>query len=129
MRRVARLATLLVLTLPITGIGHAEEMNRNPPQSTPGEQLIRFRTSIDNLDAAVIRLLAERFKITRAVGALKAENDFPPVDPEREARQIARLRAIAAEAGLSPDFAEALHSFVVAEVVRNHKEIAAGRRR
>ena len=38
---------------------------------TPPE-LLEMRHSIDNIDAALIHLLAERFKQTRKVGELKA---------------------------------------------------------
>jgi chorismate mutase len=86
--------------------------------------LDRLRASIDNLDAALVHLLAERFKCTQAVGVLKAENGLPPADPEREAEQIARLRRLALEARLDPEFAEKLLTFVIAEVLRHHEAIA-----
>ena len=86
-------------------------------------ELARLRDSIDNMDAALVHLLAERFKITQQVGVLKAEHGLPPADPEREAQQIARLRALAAQARLDPEFAEKFLTFVVAEVVRHHEAL------
>ena len=83
-------------------------------------ELRRLRDSIDNMDAALVHLLAERFKITQQVGDLKARHGLPPADPEREAEQISRLRALAADARLDPEFAEKFLTFVVAEVVRHH---------
>lgn len=56
------------------------------------EELARLRDSIDNIDAAVVHMLAERFKATQQVGHLKARHQLPPADQAREARQIARLR-------------------------------------
>ena len=56
-----------------------------------------YRASIDNIDAALVHLLAERFKITQAVGRYKAEVGLPPADPQREQQQVARLRALAVE--------------------------------
>lgn len=92
--------------------------------SEPSDELQWLRGSIDNMDAALIHLLAERFKITQRVGVLKAENGLPPADPEREKRQIARLRSLAVEAKLDPEFAEKLLNFIIAEVVRHHEQIA-----
>ena len=91
-------------------------------QSDP--ELERLRGSIDNLDAAIICLLAERFKCTQRVGHLKAAEGLPPSDPNREAQQIDRLRRLAAEAGLDPVFAEKFLKFIVEEVIRHHEEIA-----
>ncbi|MGY4719770.1 chorismate mutase [Naumannella cuiyingiana] len=88
------------------------------------EELVRLRGSIDNMDAALLHLLAERFKITQRVGEIKATHGLPPADPGREARQIERLRALAVEANLDPDFAEKFINFIVAEVVRHHEAIA-----
>ncbi len=89
-------------------------------------ELTRLRGSIDNIDAALVHLLAERFKRTQEVGRLKAAAHLPPADPAREERQIARLRALADEAGLDPVFAEKFLGFVIAEVIRHHERIAAG---
>ncbi|SDP28388.1 chorismate mutase [Actinacidiphila guanduensis] len=88
-------------------------------------KLRALRGSIDNLDAALVHLLAERFKCTQEVGELKAAHDLPPADPAREAAQIARLRRLAADARLDPAFAEKFLNFIIEEVVRHHRAIAA----
>ncbi|MFC0676171.1 chorismate mutase [Brachybacterium hainanense] len=85
--------------------------------------LAEERQSIDNIDAALVNLLAERFRHTQRVGRLKAEHGLPPADPSREQVQVARLRALAEEAGLDPVFAEAFLRFIVTEVIRHHEQI------
>ena len=88
------------------------------------DQLLKFRQSIDNIDAALIHMLAERFRITQAVGQYKAENDLPPADPGREQLQVARLRELAESAGLDPEFSEKFLRFVIDEVIHHHERIA-----
>ncbi len=83
-----------------------------------------FRASIDNIDAALIHILAERFRITQAVGAYKAQHSLPASDPAREERQIARLRQLAVEAQLDPEFSEKFLRFVIQEVIRHHEQAA-----
>ncbi len=88
------------------------------------EQLARYRSSIDNIDAALVHLLAERFKITQDVGRYKASAGLPAADLEREARQVERLRVLAEESGLDPVFSEKFLRFIVAEVIHHHQRIA-----
>ena len=89
------------------------------------EELLALRASIDNIDAAIIHMLAERFKCTQKVGRLKAVSALPPADPAREAQQIARLRSLAEGARLDPEFAEKFLAFVIREVIHHHEAIAA----
>ncbi|WP_406198767.1 chorismate mutase [Kitasatospora sp. NBC_01560] len=88
-------------------------------------ELTSLRESIDNIDAAVVHMLAERFKATQRVGRLKAEHKLPPADPARERDQISRLRELAAGAHLDPVFAESFLNFIIAEVIRHHEKIAS----
>ena len=88
------------------------------------EELLSIRSSIDNIDATLVFLLAERFKATQKVGVLKATHKLPAGDPNREAAQIARLRRLAEEANLDPAFAEKFLNFIISEVIRHHEAIA-----
>ena len=87
------------------------------------DRLQELRHSIDNMDAALVHLLAERFKFTQAVGRLKAEYGMPPADPDREAIQIAHLRELARDSGLDPTFAEEFLNLIIVHVIRSHESI------
>jgi chorismate mutase len=100
-------------------------MNEEKDMADARAILAGYRASIDNIDAALIHMLAERFRCTKAVGVLKAEHGLPPADPAREQQQITRLRQLAKDAHLDPDFAEKFLNFVVREVIRHHEQIAA----
>ena len=102
-------------------------MASRPTPTEPDPVLAAFRKSIDNIDAALIHMLAERFRITQAVGEYKAQAGLPASDPGREARQIERLRALAVDADLDPEFSEKFIRFVIDEVIRHHQRHAAGK--
>ncbi|WEK46728.1 MAG: chorismate mutase [Candidatus Andeanibacterium colombiense] len=100
-------------------------MSTSQPNAAPDSTLAGYRKSIDNIDAALIHMLAERFRITQAVGEHKAVSGLPASDPGREARQIERLRALAVDADLDPEFSEKFIRFVIDEVIRHHRQTAA----
>ena len=108
----------------------ASQTGQQPPPTSADSQedpvLASYRRSIDNFDAALIHILAERFRITKAVGAYKAEHRLPASDPRREERQIARLRKLAEEAQLDPDFGEKFLRFIIDEVIRHHENAKNG---
>lgn len=85
-----------------------------------------YRDSIDNIDAALVFLLSERFKITHKVGLLKAKKNMPPTDKFREAQQVDRLRQLAKDAELDPEFIQKIHNLVVSEVKVNHEKVRNG---
>ena len=87
------------------------------------DTLTGFRQSIDNIDAALVHILAERFKVTQAVGRYKAEAGLPAADPGREDAQIARLRGLAESAQLDPEFTEKFLRFIIDEVIRHHERL------
>ncbi|MFM5923358.1 MAG: chorismate mutase [Novosphingobium sp.] len=93
-------------------------------ETQPDPILASYRASIDNIDAALIHILAERFRITKAVGAYKAEKALPASDPGREERQIERLRRLAVDAQLDPEFSEKFLRFIIEEVIRHHEQAA-----
>ncbi|WP_346844414.1 chorismate mutase [uncultured Rothia sp.] len=93
-------------------------------ENTAIQELQKLRNSIDNLDAALVHILAERFRATQRVGHLKAEYSLPAGDPDREEEQIKRLRSLAVSADLDPEFAEQFLNFIISEVNKHHEKIA-----
>ena len=100
--------------------GQTGDAHQEPSEGDP--VLAGYRRSIDNIDAALIHILAERFRITQAVGEYKAKTELPPADPGREQKQIARLRALAEESQLDPEFSEKFLRFIIDEVIRHHEK-------
>ena len=88
------------------------------------EELYGIRGTIDNIDAALVFMLAERVRATQKVGKLKAKHALPPADPAREKAQIARLQELASKADLDPEFAKKFLNFIIEEVIRHHQAIA-----
>ena len=102
-------------------------MTHSPEDRTaPDAVLAGYRKSIDNIDAALVHMLAERFRITQAVGEYKAKVELPPADPNREKNQIERLRKLAEEADLDPEFSEKFLRFIIEEVIRHHERARGG---
>jgi len=60
------------------------------------------------------------------VGAYKATHGLPPADPSREEAQIARLRGLAKQADLDPEFSEKFLRFIIDEVIRHHERLRDG---
>ena len=86
------------------------------------ELLKEHRASIDRLDAILVYTLGERFAHTQSVGKLKAEHDLPASDPDREAKQIARLEDLSQRANLDPEFAKKFLNFIIQEVIQHYKQ-------
>ncbi len=83
--------------------------------------LENLRDQIDDVNKALVSLLSECFNFTRQVSQYKKPLGLSPVDEEREKAQFNRIKALASEMGLSPEFAEKFLRCIIAEVVENHK--------
>ena len=101
------------------GAGDPEVANR-------AREVEELRAGVDNIDAAVIHMLTERFRVTRQISHLKAEAGFAPADPGRESEQVERLRSLAQDSGLDPDLAEAYLHLVADAAKRIHSRVAGG---
>ena len=82
-----------------------------------------IRNSLNNLDSALISILAERFKLTYDVGVFKAENNLPSIDKERERKQFERIKQLASIHGLEPEIAVKFLRLIIDEVVKKHEKL------
>ena len=96
------------------------------PPRDPVTDLRDLRDKINNIDVDIVRLLAERFRCTDAIGKLKAQHGLPSPHLRRKAEQVARLRLDAALGKFDPDFAEQFFAFVIDEIIRRHELLSRG---
>lgn len=73
------------------------------PQPDASADLMQLRVAIENIDRELIRLIAERVRLARAIGNAKRAADLPTLDPAREAAVVRRAAALAREYGLHGD--------------------------
>ncbi|WP_341676721.1 chorismate mutase [Niveibacterium sp. SC-1] len=91
------------------------------------DRLETLRNEIDSLDAQLVELLARRFAVTDEVGQLKHTHALPAVDAEREARQAARITALAQEHGVDGELAWQVMRVIIDAVVRRHQAVSRER--
>lgn len=89
------------------------------------QELLALRAQIDALDEELVVLLARRFRVTDAVGALKAAEGLSAVDPDREAAQEQRLAHLALRHEVNPSVVNRIFRTIVEEVVSSHMVIAS----
>jgi len=85
----------------------------------------RLRGKIDDIDAGIIALLGERFKLTRRVGQLKASGGLASLDATREQAQDARYTELAADANVDADLVRQVFDDVRATVRHEHEAAGA----
>jgi chorismate mutase len=76
------------------------------------------RARIDALDDAIVALLADRAAEVAALWEAKAAAGDAVIDAPREAAVYARLRTVAADAGLAPEAVEAVFRTIVGAKLR-----------
>ncbi len=84
-----------------------------------------LRARIDELDRALIDIVARRLAVCEEVAQVKGHSDTPVIQPARVRDVLTTRRQQAIEAGIDPDFAEQLFRVLLAETHRI--EVAGGR--
>ena len=84
-----------------------------------------LRSRIDQLDDALIAIVAERLAVCRQVAAVKEGSDTPVIQPARVRDVVVTRRQQAIEVGVDPDFVEQLFRVLLTET---HRIEVAGHR-
>lgn len=88
----------------------------------PREELEHFRTDIEEIDRALIQLLAKRVRLGRRIGSLKRAAGLPVLDPQREAEVIRGVAEIAREVGLPSEPVREIYWQIIALARRTQIE-------
>jgi chorismate mutase len=84
-----------------------------PDEGVPAA-LVALRRELEQLDGQLIRLLAERERLAREIGAA----GIPTLDPAREAAVVRRAAALAREHGLDEEVVRAVFWKLIASARR-----------
>lgn len=82
-----------------------------------------LRAEIDAIDERFVRLLSERFRVTRRVGQLKHERGLAPQDATREAQIDAKVRRLATDHHLDESLVSEVLRAVIDRVVEEHRRL------
>jgi 4-amino-4-deoxychorismate mutase len=93
------------------------------------DTLAELRADIDAIDRELVALLARRFTVVHRVAVVKKRDGLPAVLPERIAVVKRQARALAENAGLSPDFVESLYHLIIEEACRLEEEFLKDEKR
>lgn len=82
-----------------------------------GDIFNRYRSRIDNVDAALVNLLAERMDISRQMGQLKREQDVLVLQSDRYNNILSSIEASGVAKGLSAEFLRKVFETIHAESI------------
>ncbi len=89
------------------------------PQTRRAHSLAEYRELVARTDEALVGLYAERRALVEELMAFKLEHGLSPFDPVQEETVVQRARERASRTGASPEDAERLMRWVLAEVHRS----------
>ena len=82
-----------------------------------GDLFNRYRSRIDQVDAAIVNLLAERMDISRDMGQIKREQGVLVLQSDRYNNILSTLEASGAAKGLSAEFLRKIFETIHAESI------------
>lgn len=91
----------------------------------PAARLAQLRWSLDAVDAELIELLGQRFRIIRDVAMHKRETGTPVMQPARMGEVFETRMQKAREAGLDPKLVERVWTAIISHACEIESEIVA----
>ena len=124
-----RIAILLAAFLLLAVAARADQAYWGKPGAAGGtccDSLAEVRTNIDRIDAAIVKLMAERSQYVAEAARFKPDGAHV-ADPKRVEQVIARVRALAADAKAPPEVVEATYRAMVEAFTRWEAGVAERR--
>lgn len=90
------------------------------------KELTQFREELNRIDAQIILLLGDRFKIIHAVGKYKKIHHIPMMQPDRVQEVKMRCTEIGSNYGLEHGFIDRLYDLIISEACKVENSIIDG---
>lgn len=87
------------------------------------KKLQEFRKKIDKIDQKLLKILAERFKVTQKIGQYKKRYSLPLRDKERERQLLKNLDNLAKKLKLNQKLVREIFQAILKTVRGNHRKI------
>lgn len=84
------------------------------------KDLDKLRNEIDQIDSDIIELLTKRFAVTDEIGIIKSQNNLPPQDENREAKQHKIYKRCEQEYGLPKGVLKDVFSIIISYSKQMH---------
>ncbi|MEW6744842.1 MAG: chorismate mutase [Planctomycetota bacterium] len=86
-------------------------------------RLAAYRRELDELDAALVQILARRFRVIARIGHLKARAGLPIRDPDREKEMLLSLARQGVEEGIAPALVRRVFTAILLHSRRRQRAI------
>ncbi|MCD6284257.1 chorismate mutase [bacterium] len=93
-------------------------LNLNNPKT-----IKKLREQIDEIDKKLLRILAERFRVTQRVGEYKKRHKLPALDKKREKEIFQKRELLAKKLNLDPLLVKQIFTLIIENVKKRHREI------
>lgn len=87
------------------------------------KELKKFRKQIDVADKKLVKVLSERFKVSKKVGRYKAKYDLPAQDKKREVEMFATRNLWAKKLKVDENLTEQIFKLIIKTVRKKHKDL------